>query len=248
MARIRTIKPEHWEDDSWDKVSLQAHLLWIAMKNFADDKGVIRDNTILIKNKVFPTREDIRTSEVQKWIKELIENFFLVPLVYESKGYYVLNFSQERIDKPQPSVIPDSFFEKFNIQEHSIVFANIPEQSGIENNIPAVKESIGEVKEKDIGKEKEPPSALDVAFLDFLEMRKKIKKPATDRAIELLHENLEKLSSGNESLKIKLLEQSTVNCWQDLYPLKQGDNGKNNQRLKPNGIEPGSKITNYGKL
>lgn len=58
----------------------------------------------------------------------------------------------------------------------------------------------------------------------FIEMRKKIKKPLTDYAIILLHKELNALSKSDESLKIKILEQSITNSWQGIFPLK--DNNK----------------------
>ena len=155
MARIRTIKPDHWEDENWNDVSLQSHLLFIGMKNFADDKGVIKDNPVLIKNKVFPTREDIRTSDIKTWLSELSENSFLVPLEFERKGYYVMDFSNEKIDKPQPSILPDYIIIPFikAIREHSRTF----------ENIPPVEESSGE------GEEEETESiAHDVEFENLI--------------------------------------------------------------------------------
>ncbi|GAA4338648.1 hypothetical protein GCM10023149_48760 [Mucilaginibacter gynuensis] len=145
MARIRTIKPEHWEDEEWNSVSLQAHLLWIGIKNFADDRGVIRANPVFIKNKVFPTREDIRTNDVKVWLNELETNSFLVPLEFDGKGYYVLDFANERIDKPQPSIIPDDVLK-------NLKFATVPEHSGTFENAPAVEESRVVVEERS-GKE-----------------------------------------------------------------------------------------------
>ena len=44
MPRIRTIVPEFWEDERFSNVSLPACLLYIGMKNFADDSGVILAN------------------------------------------------------------------------------------------------------------------------------------------------------------------------------------------------------------
>lgn len=63
---------------------------------------------------------------------------------------------------------------------------------------------------------------FEITFSSFLEMRKKIKKPATERAIELIHIELEKLAPANEKLKIDILNQSIKNCYQDVYPLKKG--------------------------
>ena len=37
MPRIRTIVPEFWEDERFSNVSLPACLLYIGMKNFADE-------------------------------------------------------------------------------------------------------------------------------------------------------------------------------------------------------------------
>lgn len=53
MPRIRTIVPEFWEDERFSNVSLPAWLLYIGMKNFADDSGVILANEVIIKSKVF---------------------------------------------------------------------------------------------------------------------------------------------------------------------------------------------------
>lgn len=64
---------------------------------------------------------------------------------------------------------------------------------------------------------------LDKAFNDFLSMRNKIKKPMTDRAIELAIKKLDKMTLNNNT-KIEILEQSIMNSWQDLYPLKDQNN------------------------
>ena len=95
MPRIRTIVPEFWEDERFSNVSLPACLLYIGMKNFADDSGVILANETIIKSKVFPAREDIRKQQVSGWLQELIENSILVPFTFENKSYYVMDFSSE---------------------------------------------------------------------------------------------------------------------------------------------------------
>lgn len=77
---------------------------------------------------------------------------------------------------------------------------------------------------------------LNLAFIDFVDMRKAIKKPMTERAITLAMNKLKKLSaipfsdSMDNDLAIQILEQSTMNCWQDLYPLKDNSNKKPSNR------------------
>lgn len=66
---------------------------------------------------------------------------------------------------------------------------------------------------------------LNQAFLDFMKMRKSIKKPMTDRAITRAMNSLQNLSGGDNDLAIRILEQSIFHCWQDVYELKE-DNSK----------------------
>jgi hypothetical protein len=61
---------------------------------------------------------------------------------------------------------------------------------------------------------------LERAIDDFVEFRKKIKKPMTDHAVELLREKLSKLAD-NDTDRIAILEQSIVNGWQGVFELKQ---------------------------
>lgn len=61
---------------------------------------------------------------------------------------------------------------------------------------------------------------LITAINDFMEMRTKIKKSMTDRAVELLLNKLSTMADTDEE-KIALLEQSTANSWLSVYPLKQ---------------------------
>ena len=64
-------------------------------------------------------------------------------------------------------------------------------------------------------------------FLDFLEMRKSIKKPPTKRAMEMIIKKLEKVD--NEELAIKMLERSIINNWQDVYEIQERwSNGNKN--------------------
>ncbi|MDD5061759.1 MAG: replication protein [Candidatus Marinimicrobia bacterium] len=66
-------------------------------------------------------------------------------------------------------------------------------------------------------------------FKDFVEMRNKIKKPLTDRAINSIIKSLDKLrAEGNNPNDV--LEQSIRNCWQDVYALKNGGTNEKNQR------------------
>ena len=61
---------------------------------------------------------------------------------------------------------------------------------------------------------------LNEAFCDFVDMRKKIKSPLTDKAIKRAINKLNDLSKGDSDLAIQIIEESVFNCWKDFYPLK----------------------------
>lgn len=63
-------------------------------------------------------------------------------------------------------------------------------------------------------------SMLFEAVKDWIEMRKTIKAPLTARAASMSFKRLCELSHGNESMMIEILNQSTLNCWKGLFPLK----------------------------
>ena len=67
---------------------------------------------------------------------------------------------------------------------------------------------------------------LNKAFSDYVAMRKQIKKPLTDRAVELAMKKLAELSNGDNDMAVKIIEQSIMNSWQGLFPLK--DNNSSN--------------------
>ena len=58
---------------------------------------------------------------------------------------------------------------------------------------------------------------------DYIKMRKLIKKPMTDRAVTMLINKLYKLSN-NKQIQIKILEQSILKNWTDIYPYKEENN------------------------
>ena len=62
---------------------------------------------------------------------------------------------------------------------------------------------------------------LNSAFADYVDTRKKIKSPMTDRAVDLAISKLMKLSNGDNDTAIEILNNSIVNGWKGLYPLKE---------------------------
>lgn len=74
--------------------------------------------------------------------------------------------------------------------------------------------------------------ALIETIKDFMQMRNKIKKPMTDRALSLMLKKLKDLSIDEET-QIKILENSIEKCWQGIFPLKESETNGANRYRKP---------------
>lgn len=75
-------------------------------------------------------------------------------------------------------------------------------------------------KEKNTKKDFFPDNGiLDQAFSDYVDMRKQIRAPMTDRAIEMAIKKLTVLSGGDPDVAVKIMEQSIMNSWKGLFPL-----------------------------
>mgnify|MGYP000548734682 CR=1 FL=1 len=101
MARIRTIKPEFWEDEKIGKLPIPCRLFFIGCWNFADDFGVIKGNAALLKSQIFPYDENLRVSEIKKWIDSLVDARMLVPIIHAEESYYFIRTfrSHQVLDK-----------------------------------------------------------------------------------------------------------------------------------------------------
>lgn len=69
---------------------------------------------------------------------------------------------------------------------------------------------------------------LRKAIVEFAEFRKQSKSPLTEKAVTLLFGKLDKLAKDDNE-KIDLLNQSILNGWKSIYPLK-GQKGQEKQK------------------
>ncbi len=83
------------------------------------------------------------------------------------------------------------------------------------------KDRIGKDKEKEALAPYFEDAELNEVFKDFIEMRKKIRKPMTDKAITLAITKLNKLSENDKDKAIAILNQSIESSWTGLYPLHE---------------------------
>lgn len=90
MARIRSIKPEFWEDEKIGSLPIPCRLFYIGLWNLADDQGVFRANSSILKSRIFPYDENLRVSEISKWLDALVKAQMIIPISYKNESYYII--------------------------------------------------------------------------------------------------------------------------------------------------------------
>lgn len=105
MARIRSIKPEFWQDERLGEVSIAARLLFMGLTSHADDEGRLRGNNLLIRAQVFPYNPDV---DIEKALEELVRTRRIIRYVVDGERFiFVRNFAKhQRIDRPTKSAFP----------------------------------------------------------------------------------------------------------------------------------------------
>lgn len=119
MARNRMVKPELWEDEKLATIKRDARLTFIALWNLSDDYGVVKGNSLWLKNRIFPYDENLKTSEFELWLNDLIKIEVICPFNKNGeKYYYIKNFlihqtinrpSAKRNPEPPDDILEDSF-------------------------------------------------------------------------------------------------------------------------------------------
>lgn len=176
MARIRTIKPEFWEDEKIGKLPIPCRLFFIGCWNFADDFGVIKGNAALLKSQIFPYDENLRVSEIKKWIDSLVDARMLVPIIHAEESYYFIRtfrshqILDKRYDKSYigKEIAKDLINKALNVDD---VITSSTQRDNVVNTMEEKEEEKEDKKESPNGDKKEAaassPASSNPDFLKF---------------------------------------------------------------------------------
>ena len=118
--RIRTVKPEFWSDEKTGTLSMPAALLFLAMFNFADDKGRLRGVPSLLKAQAFPYRPEV---DIEAALGELLAKKLVRPYQARGQAYLeITNFLKHQvINKPsKKTLLPEpETYETIEENKHS---------------------------------------------------------------------------------------------------------------------------------
>lgn len=188
--------------------------LWHALMSIANKAGW--PDTFTVASSVLGLRSGLNASALKRARNKLATDGFIdwkprggnQSAQYHIKSLVVQNrheFEPQYEPQCEPQCEPQSEPQSEPINKHKLK----PKQKPKQNNPPISPAVHFDNVE------------LENAFQEFLTMRKNIKKPiSTQQAITRMINRIEKLSGGDDDLAIKIINQSTDHCWQDVYALK----------------------------
>lgn len=158
---------------------------------------------------------DEETENVKVTLMFLIKNGLLVEI---NEDEYLLPEAQDSIGKESASAERVRKHRELKQQKQLALHCNT-EVTECNTEIEKEKELKIDV---DIEKKKNESyfanADVNSIFNEFIEVRKKLKAVNSDRAIKTL---INKLNKYSDDVKYKMIENSIVNSWKDVYELKQ---------------------------
>ena len=234
MARRRMFSLDVVDTDKFLDMPSSTQALYFHLGMHADDDGFVSS----------PKRIAKTVNCAEDDLKLLIAKGYLIP--FESGVVVISDWkinNELKKDRYKPT-IHLSEFEKIQTQKnksYSLItsmtdtkcFQNV---SKMDTQDSIGKDSIGkdsiEKEPGEVPKKKAPEETINSiinsytdnpelkqALIDFIEMRKRMKKPPTLKALKLCLKNLDNLAV-DDFIKIKIVNQSTINCYADFYELK----------------------------
>mgnify|MGYP000167560538 FL=1 len=165
MARIRTIKPQFWDDAKIGRIPRDARLLYIGLWTFADDLGVVIADPVWLKSKIFPY-DRIQIQQLEAWLGLLEKTGFISLLSVKSESFYYLptfsrhqiinrpNLDDVNIDKKLLDNILAKFTDQSVINHGSITDQSVINHGSISDQSVTI---IGEEKDRDSSTPYNPP-------------------------------------------------------------------------------------------
>ncbi|PJI09512.1 MULTISPECIES: helix-turn-helix domain-containing protein [Clostridium] len=196
------------------RITPNAKLLYGEITALTNEKGYC-----WASNAYFAELYNVSKTSISKWIKQLIDCEYLKSVVIYKEG------TKEILNR-YLTILIGGIEEKLHTPIEEKLKDNTTLINNTINNTNKKKKSLDDLI-NGYTDNKELIETLE----DFLKMRKSIKKPLTNRGMELLLRKLDSLSE-NDNEKVEILNQSIFNSWQGIFPLKRGSEYGTRRNIK----------------
>lgn len=256
MAERRMFAKTIIDSDAFLDMPLSTQALYFHLSVRADDDGFI-NNPKKIQRMVWCGDDDL---------KLLIAKSFIIPFesgIVVIKHWKIHNYI--RSDRYKPTVYQEEKSQlylkdngAYTLDSNNCLPFGIPSDNQLDTQDSIGKDRSVEdriVKDSTVKKKKPRktvasvmatvPEGLRETVNDFIEMRKAINKKMTPKALEIMLKKLNDISKGDVELSIKILNQSIEHSWQSVYPLKEEEGGRYDNKGKDTTV-PGQNNSDTG--
>lgn len=173
-------------------------------------------------NDYFSNLYGVSKTSISKWIAALINRGYIFSeIVYKEGTKEILNRYLKLVKDPIEEKLNRGIEEK--LKDNNTLINNT-----INNNKERKKENKKSAYDEIINEMVKDPDIKEGIY-EFIKMRKLMKKPMTDRALKQLIGKLNTLST-NKQEQIQILDNSIINNWASVYPLKNENFSKKGRK------------------
>jgi hypothetical protein len=203
-----------------------------------DDFGRMDARISILKSRLYPLREKMKSDDINRYLLKL-SGIKPEPLIILYKVKDIPYLQMAKWEKHQQIRAKRSKYPCLTDADKNVISDDI-NGNQLQAYVPVIQSN--PIQSESIS-ESESKTAIEIAIDDFKEFRKKIKSPMTDRAVELLIMKLDKLTQ-DDVIKIAILNESIVNNWKGIFPLKQIETPKSKAEDKREAILRAREIAN----
>lgn len=187
---------------------------------FAGEKILLQPGQLITGRKTIAEKFNISESKVQRILKSFeIERQIEQQNSNKNRLITIVSWADYQSDEQQDE------------QQVNNKRTTTEQQVNTNKNVKNVKNKrTKEIKTNTVFEAYTSNPVLIETLESFVEFRKKIKKPMTDKAIQLLLGNLDKLANSDDE-KVAILNQSILNGWQGVFPLKENSGNRIRQQV-----------------
>jgi hypothetical protein len=232
MAERRMFAKTIVDSDAFIDMPTSARLLYYDLGMRADDDGFVNSPKKIMKFSG-ASDDDLRILSAKKFIIPF-ESGVVVIKHWKIHNYIRKDTYTETKYKGEKAML---YTDENNAYSTTNPLLNSGEETPSTIRGRAVDEPLTQVRlgKVRLGKDSidsadKPLDEFEAAIEFFKDHRKKLKKPMTDHAVELLKSKLETLAPNDKKQQIALINHAIEKGWQGVYPI---DNFKKGDRVEP---------------
>ena len=253
MAERRMFAKTIIDSDAFLDMPLSAQALYFHLSMRADDDGFI-NNPKKIQRMVGASDDDCKLLIMKRFIITFESGVIVI------KHWKIHNYIQK--DRYKPTIYQEE--KKQLIEKGNKAYTECIQNGYITDTQDSIgKDSLELVEESiELGQKKKAskPTSYDEIlsqitddslrdlYLEYIKMRKMIKSPMTDRALQMLIKKVNELEPNSIENQKQMLENAITGNWKSVYPLKDGKAAKNNSFNSTHDFEAIERFLNHNPI